>query len=100
ADFDVVFDDHVADLRDLVMDALVRRVAEAVLADAGVGVDRHAIAEDAVLINDDVGIEHAVAANPDPRPDIHAGIDDRSLADGGGRLDVGPGMNAGVRVLA
>ena len=39
ADLDVVFDDHVAHLRDLVMHALVRRVAVAVRADRRARVD-------------------------------------------------------------
>src|SRR4029077_4981899 len=55
--------------------------AETVLPDAGVGVNRDAIANDAIVIDNDIGIKDAVPADGGPWPDEHTGIENASLAD-------------------
>ncbi len=100
ADFAVVFDHRVADLRNLVMDALVRGEAIPVLADGAVGVKDHAVANNAVIINYGVGIEDTVPPDLGAGTDIDSRINHGPFADRGSRIDVGGGRNAVVRVLA
>src|SRR5205085_5816936 len=89
ADLDVVFEHDVAGLRDFVVDAAAGGIAEAVNPDRRAGVDGDAVAQDAAVINDRVGVKDAIAPDFNLRADERAGINDRSLADGGGGIDVG-----------
>ena len=66
ADLDVVADLHVADLRDLLPLLADRGVAQAVLADDRAGVDGHAVAQDHLFVDHDVGHEDDVVADRQP----------------------------------
>ena len=65
ADLDVVFDDHVAQLGDLVESA------------GGIGHESEAVGADYCA-----GVEDAAAAHRAPFVDLHPGVEDRPLADG------------------
>src|SRR5690606_35443556 len=104
ADFDVVADLDDADLRDFDPLAADRGVAEAVLSDHCAGVDGHAVAEDAVVVDDDVGVEQGVVADAAAGSDVAAGIqhgvasDHRVMVDGGAGVDARVLADAGGRV--
>ncbi len=100
ADFDIVFDDDIADLRDFVMHAVAGGVAESIAADDDAGVQNHPLAQDAALVDHDVGIDDAVRSDLHLRADVCPGINHRAGADGRGRIDKRLGMHALMRVGA
>ena len=65
ADFDIVAEGDVADLRDPRMLALFRSKAEAFAADDGVSPDDGVLSEDAVFVDDGTGIEDRTFADLD-----------------------------------
>ncbi len=88
ADFHVVVNDDIADLQHFAVPAFVENITVTVRADDGAGVDRHAVADLAFRVNDDVRkqanvvAELAVAANVVPaeqrraRANFHPRADD------------------------
>ena len=112
ADLDVVFEDHVADLRDATDLAVDGLITEAIGADDGAGLDAAAGAEDAVVADDDAGLEPAIDADRSAGTDMAAGFEDRAGGDGsaftddaegadvGGRIDLGGGRDDSGRVDA
>ena len=92
AEFHIVANDHVADLRHLAMDAVIEHVAEAVRADDGAGVDAHAIADLGVGIERDVGEEVDVLAEQAIGADVVAALQHASA---GQSAPVRPGRNTG-----
>ena len=86
ADFHVVLNDDAADLRDFPMALRRRQIAEPVLADAGAGMDDHAVADQRVQ-HRRAGADRAIAADRDARADHGAGRDQRASADLGARAD-------------
>ena len=111
ADLDVVLDDDPADLRDLHVPLGAHRETEAVLPNAGAGMDDDAVADqrrlqgraradravaaDADLRADhDMGGDHGPRTDLGSRPDHRAGIDDDARFEHGGRMDEGAGRHA------
>ena len=89
ADFDIIADNHTPQLRDLDMAARARGKAEAVLTDAHAGIERDAVADQA-MADGDVGRDHTVAADHD------AGADDRIMTDLRAGADFRTGLDHGV----
>ena len=105
ADLHVIFENDIADLRDLVMHnfaagSLMRGEAVPVLANACVGMHGHAIAENAIVIDHGIWIEDAVAADCRRWARRRRRGTARCSADRGGGIDERPGMNAFVRMLS
>ncbi len=86
ADLDIVLDDDAAGLRNLLMALRTWQIAETVLADAGAGMDDHAIA-DQRMQDRGAGTDRAAAPDADIRTDNRAGRDQRAGADFGARSD-------------
>lgn len=86
-DFDVILDDHRADLGNLAIRAAALQIAEAIAADRRIGVYDHALAECAALAQHHVGPQQAVATHARVAADVHAGVnlsagrDDRPRSD-------------------
>ena len=68
ADFHVILDHRIADLGNLVVVPGMGGIAEPVLPDAGASMDHDAIAENRVIVEDDVWVEDAIAAYPRGAP--------------------------------
>ena len=118
ADFDIVFDNNHADLRDFIMFAIVGCVTVAVFADCGVGVYDYVVSQSAAVVYHGVWVQDAVVADFDAVADKHARINyhvvadygivanrravvnDAGLADFGGFGDVCLGRNADVLMLS
>src|SRR5262249_50705831 len=60
---DVLADFHATDLGNLDPATVDGRVAQAVFADDAAGVDRYAVTEDRVVVDDDVWVEHHIVAD-------------------------------------
>lgn len=96
AEFDIVVNDHDAVLRNFVMRPGVRRVAESVVPDHGVGVQGDAVTEPAAFIHDNIWIQNAIIADLHVSADVHAGIHDGAPADACAALHDRMGVNDGV----
>ena len=98
ADLDVVLNDDSPGLRNFLVAARRRQIAEAVLADARAGMDDHAVADQrvehrgagadrAVASDSDAGTDHRAGRDERARPDFGAGPDHRQRIDDHARLD-------------
>ena len=81
ADFNVVVNDHLSDLGDFPVLAVVEDVAEAIRTDDCAGVDADAVAELASRVEDDVGKQVAVRADSAGGADMVASVEDAPWAD-------------------
>src|SRR5690349_4325755 len=81
ADFDVVANDYVADLRHLAMRAGIRNVAEAIRTNDAAGMDAHAMTEFGAGIEGDVGKEVDVVADLAAGTDVICALQDGAGAD-------------------
>jgi hypothetical protein len=82
ADFNVVADFHMAQLRNFVMSAIVKPVAEAIGANHGIRVNSDSISENCAIVEDRVGIKGDILAEAAMTPYHDAGMDAAALADG------------------
>ncbi len=96
AQFHVIFDDDNAMLGNLVVRSGVRGISEAIIANDGAGVQRDAIAQDAVFVHDDVREEHAVVTDGGVWPDPNPRVEVAASADRGTPLDDGEWMDTGL----
>src|SRR5205823_1172865 len=87
ADFHVVFDHHVADLRHFNVLAVHGAVAEAIGPDDAVRVDHDPLAEDRAVVQGDVRVECRVTPDPAVRADANAVTDAAVVADDGPGTD-------------
>ena len=103
ADFHVVADDDVADLRHLAVNAAVLHITETVRANHRAGMNAHAPADFRVRINGDVRKQVHVVAELRIVADTIAGLQDRpradthAFADDTMRSDVRGGVHFGAR---
>ena len=108
ADFHVVADDHVSDLRHFAMNAAVLHVTKTVRANHRVGVDAHALADFRARINRHVRkqihvvaelgvVADEIAALQDrPRTDLHALANDAIRTDVRARINLRAGAMTAV----
>src|SRR5581483_11622584 len=103
ADFDVVFDDDLADLRELDVLFSVPHETKPVCADHRAGMNRHSVSDFDILIYNDMGIDPAVLADPAAFADAAARLDDARVSDHNsgfdhdGRADLDSITNPGAR---
>lgn len=93
--FDIVFQNDDAMLRDFVMRTFVSGVSKAIIADDGAGMQRDTIAEGAPVIDHAVREEDAVIAHGGVRADPYAGIQLAALANACASLHYNEGVDHG-----
>jgi hypothetical protein len=81
ADFYIVFYNHPANLRYLVMYAFVAGVAKAVFADRRIRIYDHTAAYLASVIHGNVRVYYTVIADFYALPDVHTGVDYAAVSD-------------------
>ena len=95
ADLDVIFEDDVADLRHLRMNAARRREAEAVGADDRVRMEHATFADAAALAHRDARVEDALLTDFSVLPDVDMRVNDGARSDLRVLIDDGKGKNRG-----
>src|SRR5713101_3459920 len=80
ADFHVVADLHMAQLRNLVVASVVQSITESVRADHRVGRNRDAMNQDSAVVKNGMGIEGDVVAEPAKSADHRSGVNSTSRA--------------------
>src|SRR5947207_3105055 len=92
ADLHVILNDHAADLQHLAVTSRSHQVAKSILSDGATGMDRHAVADQAVR-DRDVSTDGAMAADAYVGSDRSAGVDHRARTDFAPRTDDGAGID-------
>src|SRR5882724_5959849 len=81
--FDVVFDYHCADLGKLVVTHFTAHIAKTICADNDPGMQEDSAAYGDAVFEENIRMNHAIAADPDVVPDFCAGANLRSVANDG-----------------
>src|SRR5580704_18132145 len=97
-DFDVILNAHGAEVRNSLVPAVDRAVAETVGADYAAGVQDHAVADNDFVIEDGVGVHDDVVPQPAAAADHRAGMDVATITEDHAGADVRARMN--VRLFA
>ena len=81
-EFNIVLYDDNAGLRDFLMRSSMSGIAESVLTDHGIAVQRDAVPESAVVVDHHIWVEDAVVADPGIWTDKHTGVENCFFAYG------------------
>src|SRR5256885_4193307 len=81
ANFNIVMDNHVADLRYFAVNASVEHISESIRADHGPGMNRHALADLRARIHDHVGKTVRLFAQSRIGPDVIAALKNHAWSD-------------------
>src|SRR6266478_2213906 len=94
ADFHVIADLHMAQLRNFVVTSVVQAVAEAVRANDRVGVNRDAVAQNGAVIKDGMRIEDDIISEPAKSADHRSGVNSTARSHRASFSDTGERKNA------